>query len=342
MSAPAAAPLLEDGAGFGSAFFGATEALHRVCLPPNCARDPKAGAFAATIEGALTREDCEALIQKALPRLRYVDETKGVRIQSPRAYRLAVVEDAAIVAKLWSALEMIPGSVGLNPRLRILSYADGERFEPHFDFQVRTDHTESRLTVLVYLSDDFRYGETFFLDSHEPFRGRKARVEPKVGRLLVFDHELYHVGAPVVVANERQRGKVVLRSDVLFPVVRTAAPRRPPPEEEKKKITHRRRILRVDDVLPSDDDHHPIRRALESLGLLETSLDALRDPGRDVVHAILAEFDDIPQPDIDPFLDALFDSDNVDDMDRPSSSSPAYLRANVRSNALDLDSWRPQ
>ena len=122
---------------------------------------------------------------------------------------------------------------GLNPRMRILKYdaVHNDRFEAHFDattFVANTDDTEttrqqSLITVLVYLNngdgEDFEGGETIFLDYHNSFtkstglntEKNNVKITPKVGRVVVFEHDLFHSGAPL------QKGtKFIMRTDVLF------------------------------------------------------------------------------------------------------------------------------
>eukprot|EP00977_Amphora_coffeiformis_P013048 scaffold3339_cov174-Amphora_coffeaeformis.AAC.16 len=128
-------------------------------------------------------------------------------------------------------------AVGLNPRVRVLQYdaSDNDRFEAHFDAttQVKAANGSmqtSRLTVLLYLNTgggvDFEGGETLYLDapimgSEKPTLVQSAttttttnhqvKVVPQQGTLVVFEHNLFHAGAPLV------RGtKHVMRTDILF------------------------------------------------------------------------------------------------------------------------------
>ena len=314
-----------------------TRATTAVRLPPNVSRSGGDTGFAVVVEDVLNKTECDGLIEVAGPALAYVKATKeGVAIQSPRQYRLAVVEDARITALVWKglggALEVYrrrTGRVatGLNGRFRVLSYGYGESFDPHFDLKVQTSSDEETLlTVLVYLTSDFTGGETFFLDAHDPVNGQKTRIEPTIGRCLLFEHDLYHVGAPVKSAG--QRGKFVLRSDVAFFALSTMAVAVAPPCKNK--------VRRIRDFLcgGTNDDHSSLREALDDLGLLDVSVDD-DQPGPVAVREMLREFPHIPQPDLDRFIDLAF-SDI-----KQHSGTPAYLRANIPSHALDLDSWRP-
>jgi len=142
---------------------------------------------------------------------------------------------------------------GLNRRWRIYRYATGgeETFAPHIDAGFPPSGLDekdmtllwddcpadqevvSRLTVLMYLNDDFEGGETKFYqpvsEAAPNGEGKTpliASVRPVAGSVLVFpqavgeeaveyarQHWPLHEGAPVVSGN---RPKYVIRSDVLF------------------------------------------------------------------------------------------------------------------------------
>ncbi|MCA9691909.1 MAG: 2OG-Fe(II) oxygenase [Myxococcales bacterium] len=94
---------------------------------------------------------------------------------------------------------------GANPRLRIYRYGPGERHSAHWD----TEHALAsgaltRLTLVVYLNDDFVGGETDF-----PELG--VRVTPARGMALVFQQRVLHQACPVT-----EGAKFVLRTDVAY------------------------------------------------------------------------------------------------------------------------------
>jgi predicted 2-oxoglutarate/Fe(II)-dependent dioxygenase YbiX len=94
-------------------------------------------------------------------------------------------------------------AVGINERFRFYRYDPGQVFRWHRDgyFQ-RPDGERSRLTLMVYLNDDFEGGETRF---------QEVTIHPRTGMALVFEHPLLHEGSSVT------RGrKYVLRTDVMF------------------------------------------------------------------------------------------------------------------------------
>ena len=94
---------------------------------------------------------------------------------------------------------------GANPRLRLYRYGPGERHGAHWDTVVHLDGgTQSMLTLVFYLNDGFTGGATDFPEL-------ERRIEPRLGRALLFQHRILHE-ATQVHAGE----KFVLRTDVLY------------------------------------------------------------------------------------------------------------------------------
>mmetsp|Transcript_12620 Transcript_12620/g.15516 ORF Transcript_12620/g.15516 Transcript_12620/m.15516 type:complete len:424 (+) Transcript_12620:504-1775(+) len=133
---------------------------------------------------------------------------------------------------------------GLNPRMRILKYdaENNDKFEAHFDATtyISKDNpigsnvsssvrNQSLITILVYLNDgdgkDFDGGETLYLDYHNSSTSSSARhrslnvtscdanvkVIPQLGRVVLFEHDLFHSGSLL-----HWGTKYVMRTDVLF------------------------------------------------------------------------------------------------------------------------------
>jgi prolyl 4-hydroxylase len=81
--------------------------------------------------------------------------------------------------------------VGANPRLRIYRYGPGERHGAHWDTVVElADGVRSLLTLVFYLNDGFTGGDTDFVELG-------ARVTPKAGRALLFQHRVMHRASEV-------------------------------------------------------------------------------------------------------------------------------------------------
>ncbi|MDA8520838.1 prolyl hydroxylase family protein [Acidovorax sp. NCPPB 4044] len=112
------------------------------------------------------------------------------------------------VATLWERVRALPlpgldgeAAVGLPRELRFYRYRPGQRFRMHKDGPWTEGGLTSRLTLLVYLNDDFEGGDTGFRD---------FRVQPRTGSALVFVHDTWHEGSAVTADT-----KYVLRSDIL-------------------------------------------------------------------------------------------------------------------------------
>ena len=92
---------------------------------------------------------------------------------------------------------------GLNNRFRCYKYGAKEEFRRHQDFAHEfTDTERTFLTVLLYLNDGYIGGETTFDD---------FTVEPTLGMLAMFPHELQHEGRKI------ESGiKYSLRTDVIY------------------------------------------------------------------------------------------------------------------------------
>lgn len=177
-------------------------------------------------------------------------ETLEVPLQNPNPHKLAVFENERMRNILWKRLEtsgllqqewleqfVVRSNSSkprhLNPRLRVLQYdaQDNDRFEPHFDATTHVDNKYvSKITVLLYLNSgggvDFEGGETVFMDAHisDQMQGKninstgtnhatnsQIHITPRLGQLVMFEHDLYHSGAPLIWGT-----KHVMRTDILF------------------------------------------------------------------------------------------------------------------------------
>ncbi|KAI0099389.1 hypothetical protein F4814DRAFT_453272 [Daldinia grandis] len=147
-----------------------------------------------------------------------------------------------VVDRLWARLEQVPEIKGalltaegpkgtvwdfqrINKRMRFLKYGQGQFFRPHCDSPygetaddgkaVRTHHT-----LHLYLNDskqevgdaaDLVGGATSFLSSNQ---ARKLDVDPKAGRVLIFQHQrLYHAGDDVL-----DGVKYTMRTDIMYTI----------------------------------------------------------------------------------------------------------------------------
>jgi Rps23 Pro-64 3,4-dihydroxylase Tpa1-like proline 4-hydroxylase len=117
----------------------------------------------------------------------------------------------------WTAL-------GCNERVRFCRYVEGQFFGAHNDaFFSRSQDERSFLTFMIYLNGaedpvveeakGFKGGATNFLkviDRNVADRVT-ARIDPEVGSILVFQHNMLHEGE--LLSGGR---KYIMRSDVMY------------------------------------------------------------------------------------------------------------------------------
>ncbi len=196
---------------------------------------PSGMGFCAVISEFLSSAQCQALIDRG--------DANGFRSANtdyPPSYRNNerwVVDDAALAQVMGERLTAVWQLSGLdqrhdessggwrfdsvNERFRFCRYQADQAFHIHQDgVHQRGPMLQSRLTFMIYLTDgdDFEGGDTLFFaggpgtnvdgQSHPPV---VARVRPRRGSLILFEHHLWHAGATVT-----QGIKHIVRSDVMF------------------------------------------------------------------------------------------------------------------------------
>jgi hypothetical protein len=210
--------------------------------------------------------------------------------------------------------------LGLNNRLRVLHYSNNDHFVPHFDLVVADDNqqTHSLLTVLVYLNDgdgaDFQGGETLFLDQQNVTKGGVG-ITPRAGRVVLFEHELFHAGSLLkhnnaadnaeestssssFHGNRKYHGsKYVMRTDVMFTINHETNSSKHGGNgvSKKKALVVENAVvedLSVTAMLERLDLLH-LNDALADFGLLGT-LDSFKAAGEVAVKAMLEETEASP------------------------------------------------
>lgn len=177
-----------------------------------------------TVDGVLSPAACERYVERwqaGRPHVAPIIRKDGEGIdEAVRNNERIMWDDAAEAEALLEALrerleatgQHLPAAfrggalVGANPRLRLYRYQPGQRHGAHWDSEVELEGgaVRSRLTLVVYLNDDFTGGQTRFPELD-------ATVSAKPGRALLFQHRLLHEACVV------ERGsKYVLRTDVLY------------------------------------------------------------------------------------------------------------------------------
>ncbi|RHY32372.1 hypothetical protein DYB32_003161 [Aphanomyces invadans] len=209
------------------------------------------------LDSVLTEAECRALITRMSPALKSVSgalsrlHPLGEQRTSKTEYCLSVMENKRFADVIWQRLmdseafasiykytqrEGCDMPLGLAPRLRLLRYEGSDRFDAHYDRIVPDEATsesmrlrdtpsypcigsESLITVLIYLNDgggvDFHGGETLYINPDNT--DDAVGVVPKTGRVVLFEHCLFHAGSPLqhiddAIANR----KYVMRTDILF------------------------------------------------------------------------------------------------------------------------------
>lgn len=92
-----------------------------------------------------------------------------------------------------------------GPRTACMRYSAGEYFGLHTDSPfVAEDGALTKLSLVLYLNDDYTGGETVFPD-------QALEVRPEIGTILLFPPNLRHMSKPII------RGiKYIIRSEVLY------------------------------------------------------------------------------------------------------------------------------
>jgi predicted 2-oxoglutarate/Fe(II)-dependent dioxygenase YbiX len=178
-----------------------------------------------TVPDLFSKAECDALVAEAANQTwleATVNRAEGrVVEQSIRDSFTAILRDPAIAADLYRrALPHVPAVMthelggrgripldvaGVHVPVRLYRYEVGQHFGLHQDQSYFGEGgTQSLLTLMVYLNDDFEGGETTFPEQDKS-------ISPKAGTALLFQHMLLHAGTRVTKGT-----KLVLRSDVLY------------------------------------------------------------------------------------------------------------------------------
>lgn len=133
------------------------------------------------------------------------------------------IQDPSVADTLWKGMQQVvqesPISQakipkGLNSNIRIYRYRKGHSFGAHYDESVQDETTGlwTDWTLLVYLNEDMKGGETVFY-KNDNRKSDPIVVQPKKGMALLHRHGthcLLHEAMEVI-----DGSKWVLRSDVL-------------------------------------------------------------------------------------------------------------------------------
>ena len=145
----------------------------------------------------LTKEECDSVIQKALPFLQNSLVTgqydydaftqKKFRISEEAHFHLR--DDDDVTKKIRDRIEQLSGLPKENQEsICVIHYTEGGYFSPHYDYfghdGAETDLSNQRLyTFLLYLNDDFAGGIT-------EFPKEEYKIIPETGRLVSWNNVL--------------------------------------------------------------------------------------------------------------------------------------------------------
>ena len=174
------------------------------------------GRFKLEVENFFTSEECKGFIdfsEKEGYSESLIRSKEGeVMNKEIRDNDRVIWDRPEVAAQLWELVkDIVPQDVdgfkpvGLNTRFRFYRYKDGQQFKPHIDGPYKIDEdNKSKITMLIYLNEGFVGGNTTLV--HEG-----QEIEPKEGKLLLFEHKIMHCGRPVT-----EGTKYVLRTDVMY------------------------------------------------------------------------------------------------------------------------------
>ena len=177
-----------------------------------------------TIDSVYSVEECNALIARAES---IGFEAASVRTRSGqkmmkelRNNDRVALHDVKLAEDMWNRvknrLPILDGEqpTSVDPNLRFYRYVPGQKFNRHRDGSVTNEKSQtSKLSYLVYLNTSDG-GETVFRDYVEIEGARSKKelsIQAKTGSALIFRHERWHEGSPVVSGK-----KYVLRTDIFY------------------------------------------------------------------------------------------------------------------------------
>mmetsp|Transcript_122694 Transcript_122694/g.212140 ORF Transcript_122694/g.212140 Transcript_122694/m.212140 type:complete len:263 (+) Transcript_122694:59-847(+) len=155
----------------------------------------------------------------------------GYPDRSMRSCSMCSIHDKALADSLWQRLQPVFDSLqwdglhtsfprgtsgwrpcGINDRFRIFRYGQGDYFKPHVDGGlIVSDKEQSFLTVIIYLN-----GAGEMTGGGTKFHAMRSAISPSVvrplaGKMLCFDHQLYHEGEAIDTGI-----KYIMRTDIVF------------------------------------------------------------------------------------------------------------------------------
>ena len=164
-------------------------------------------------DSLLEPNECEQLIQKVesigFEDAYIISNGEKVFAKEIRNNQRVILDDPDLAKYLWgkvvSSLSIkVEGwsPAGLNERFRFYRYTKHQMFRMHRDFPFEREGQVSKLSLIIYLNEEFEGGQTDF---------REFEVSPKTGRAIAFEHNLLHEGKSIL-----SGVKYAVRTDVMF------------------------------------------------------------------------------------------------------------------------------
>ncbi len=185
---------------------------------------PNVPKFAVLIRNVLTQTECLDLIAFSEGEVHGPSKVAG-EISDKRQSQSVDYISLDMANVLWSRVhQFIPAVfhgchvVSFNPMMRFLRYDGDEKdyFLPHIDGAYPPDSPgllhQSKITMLLYLNDDYEGGRTKYLDPNK----QHLFVAPNIssGMMVLFEHNILHEGE--VLSGIGGRWKHVIRADVMY------------------------------------------------------------------------------------------------------------------------------
>jgi hypothetical protein len=192
--------------------------------------DLKFNKFAIILDNVFTKEECDSLIKLSeetpdnyeIAKISYDDEqvidTNYRNNQRWLKFDKNLADTFFNKIKSYIPIEFDGNPVScLNERLSFLKYSTGEYFRAHEDgCYIRPDNSAmSYITVQIYLNDvkeEDGGATTFMKDTYNRIY-QDYSVIPKVGRVLLFEHDIEHEGSIL-----KNGLKYCIRTDVMYSI----------------------------------------------------------------------------------------------------------------------------
>jgi predicted 2-oxoglutarate/Fe(II)-dependent dioxygenase YbiX len=194
--------------------------------------------FCILVENVFSPEECKEIILssendnkfQASSLVQDPNKDVGVMMKNPNRNNDRIsVFDNNFTEKLYNRIsKLVPETFLLdgkswskhscNNRLSILRYNPGEQYSPHVDVEHESEDGKFRsfVTAQIYLNEGFEGGETRFIQEvGYKFISERQHLDviPKIGSVLLFEHELLHTGRPLISGQ-----KYTIRTDIMYSI----------------------------------------------------------------------------------------------------------------------------